>query len=53
MQKKEMSDLSDEGSVGDLPKGRKKAIIFYVIQCVSRFWVPSKLKKTTFFRGPH
>jgi len=40
--KKEMSDLSDEGSKGDLAKGRKKAIIFYVIQCVSRFWAPRK-----------
>ncbi len=44
MQKKGMSDLSDEGSEGDLAKGRKKAIIFLDIQCVSMIWAQSLTK---------
>ena len=44
MQKKEMSNLSDEGSGGDLAKGRKKAIIFLDVQGVSKILDHQKLK---------
>ena len=39
-----MSNLSDEGSGGDLAKGRKKAIIFLDVQGVSKILDHHKLK---------